>query len=67
MRNLAEWLKRVVGLLQAVLVVDMEVARHRLIVGVSRMHGVMIGERKKIAKEFLDHRFQLIVVQGLLR
>lgn len=66
-RNLAERLQRVVRLLQAVLVVDVEVARHRLVVGIARMHRMVVGERKEIAKEFLNHRFQLVVVQWLLR
>jgi hypothetical protein len=65
--NLAEWLQRVVGLLEAVLVVDVEVTRHRFVVGIARMDGVVISKWEEIPEEFLDHSFKLFVVQWLLR
>lgn len=66
-RNVAEGLQRVVRLLEAVLVVDVEVARHRRFVGVSRVNGMVICEREEVPKELLDHRLQLLVVEWLLR
>lgn len=66
-RNVAEGLQRIVRLLEAVLVVDVEIPRHRRFVGVSRVNGMMICERKEVPKELLDHCLQLLVVEWLER
>lgn len=67
LRNFTERLKRVVRLLETVLVVDVEVSRHRFIIGVSRVNRVMICKGKEISEEFLNHRFKFFFVELLLR
>lgn len=66
-RNVAEGLQRIVRLLEAVLVVDVEIPRHRRFVGVSRVNGMMICKREEVPKELLNHCLQLLVMKWLKR
>jgi hypothetical protein len=63
LRNFAERLQRVVRLLEAVLVVDVEVSRHRFIISIARVNGVVISKWKEISEEFLNHSFKLFIVE----
>lgn len=65
--NIAERLEGVIRLLETVLVIDVEVTRHRLFVGISRVDGMVVCEWEELVEEFLDHSFQFLLVEGSLR
>lgn len=67
LRNVTEWLQCVERFLEAIFVVGVEVSLHRLVVGVTRVNGMMIREGEEITEEFFNHRFQFLLVEGLLR
>lgn len=64
--NIAERLESIIRLFETVLVVDVEVPRHRLLAGIVRVDGVVVGEGEELVEEFFNDGLEFLLVEGFV-